>query len=86
LPLLFYAPANIKFQQVDHAIDHLAQVKQSEKPRILALAKAIVEFDNLREERELAFIRVLACVLDCPIPLGTTRGLVHSLVGPNGTA
>ena len=62
------APAAVSLKKLDGALTQLSQLKPLSKPALLKALVACIKSDGKITEDEIALLRMVALVLDCPIP------------------
>lgn len=61
-------PQTVTWQELDAALDHLSQSPIPIRRRVLTACGAVVLADNSLYENEAQFLRVIASILECPVP------------------
>ena len=62
------APAAVSLKKLDGALTQLSQLKPLSKPALLKALVACIKSDGKITDDEIALLRMVALVLDCPIP------------------
>ena len=63
-----YAPSR-NLSQLDKAVSHLRRLKPLQKPQLLKALATVCLADGELNTREEEILRVIAAILDCPLPL-----------------
>jgi Zn-dependent protease with chaperone function len=58
----------IKLEQLNSALDRLAQLKPLEKPRLLKACAACITADRQITSDEIEIYRAISAIIDCPVP------------------
>ena len=66
--LSFLKEKELDLEQVDHALERLAQLKPLLKPRLLKACAACVAADGRITATEMELLRAFSSLLDCPLP------------------
>lgn len=61
-------PEKISLKRLDKAIAQLIQLKPLAKPQLLKALVAAIQADHKITEKEIALLRMVALILDCPVP------------------